>query len=165
MDAAVTPCPDTRRHTRRSLDGETHAAAATQWQTAAPGSAGQARRLLKASLRPRSAESSPRFLGLPFLPLLVRLPRRSLPLVKPRAVRVHLLHLGRGRVRAAARGFVAPGRRAPAGLDAVVGVVGHLELRLAVHDVAKGELPLGAVAPHILELARPELLIEARLER
>src|SRR5215831_13636088 len=54
-------------------------------------------------------------------------PRCPAPLVEPGAVFTHLLALRCRRVALAGRGLVALGRRAPTQLDAVVGVVRHLE--------------------------------------
>src|SRR5947209_8283934 len=55
-------------------------------------------------------------------------PRWPAPLVEPGAVFAHLLALRCRRVALAGRGLVALGRRAPTQLDAVVGVVRHLEV-------------------------------------
>src|SRR4051812_37229116 len=59
------------------------------------------------------------------------------PLVEPGAVFAHLLALGCWRVALAGRGLVALGRRAPTQLDAVVGVVRHLEVDRTVDHVAQ----------------------------
>src|SRR6266699_3164049 len=55
-------------------------------------------------------------------------PRWPAPLVEPGAVFAHLLALRCRRVALAVRSLVALGRRAPTQLDAVVGVVRHLEV-------------------------------------
>src|SRR5438046_10690035 len=56
--------------------------------------------------------------------------RRTAPLVEPGAVFAHFRALCGGRVPLAGRRLVAPLRRAPAQLDAVVEIIGHLERRL-----------------------------------
>ncbi len=63
-------------------------------------------------------------------------PRWAAPLVEPDAVFAHLLALRCRRVALAGRGLVALGRRAPTQLDAVVGVVRHLEVYRTVNHVA-----------------------------
>src|SRR5690348_16994470 len=78
-------------------------------------------------------------------------PRWPAPLVEPGAVFAHLLALRCRRVALAGRGLVALGRRAPTQLDAVVGVVRHLEIDRTVDHVAQRERPRGAVAARIRE--------------
>src|SRR4051812_9226305 len=84
-------------------------------------------------------------------------PRWPAPLVEPGAVFAHLLALRCRRVTLAGRGLVALGRRAPTQLDAVVGVVRHLEVYRTVDHVAQRKRPRGAVAARIRELARRQL--------
>src|SRR6266702_8363528 len=91
-------------------------------------------------------------------------PRWPAPLVEPRAVFAHLLALRCRRVALAGRGLVALGRRAPTQLDAVVGVVRHLEIDRTVDHVAQRERPRGAVAARIRELARRQLGREDALQ-
>ncbi len=54
--------------------------------------------------------------------------------------------------------------RPPAGLDAVVGVVGRLERGGPIDDVAERELPARSVRARVLERAKAQLLLEASLE-
>src|SRR5499433_3426276 len=91
-------------------------------------------------------------------------PRWPAPLVEPGAVFAHLLALRRRRVALAGRGLVALGRRAPTQLDAVVGVVRHLEVDRTVDHVAQCERPRRAVTARIGELARRQLGREHALQ-
>src|SRR6266568_203729 len=84
-------------------------------------------------------------------------PRWPAPLVEPGAVFAHLLALRCRRVALAGRSLIALRRRAPTQLDAVVGVVRHLEIDRTVDHVAQRERPRGAVAARIRELARRQL--------
>src|SRR6516165_4816810 len=79
------------------------------------------------------------------------------PLVEPGAVFAHPLALRCRRVALAGRSLVALRRRAPTQLDAVVGVVCHLEIDRTVDHIAQRECPRGAVAARIRELARRQL--------
>ena len=63
-------------------------------------------------------------------------PAVAAPLVEPGAVFTHVLALRRRRVALAGRGLVALARRAPTQLDAVVGVVRHLESHRTIDHVA-----------------------------
>src|SRR3954470_7072883 len=80
-------------------------------------------------------------------------PRWPAPFVEPGAVFAHLLALRCRRVTLAGRGLVALGRRAPTQLDAVVGIVRHLEVYRTIDHVAQRERPNGAVAARIRQLA------------
>src|SRR5262245_17071033 len=76
------------------------------------------------------------------------------PLVEQGAIFAHPLALRCRRVALAGRSLVALRRRAPTQLDAVVGVVCHLEIDRTVDHIAQRECPRGAVAARIRELAR-----------
>src|SRR6516225_8658473 len=91
-------------------------------------------------------------------------PRWPAPLMEPGAVFAHLLALRRRRVALAGRSLVALGRRAPTQLDAVVGVVRHLEVDRTVDHVAQRERPRGAITARIRELARRQLGREDALQ-
>src|SRR6516165_2375222 len=91
-------------------------------------------------------------------------PRWPAPLVEPGAVFAHLLALRCRRVALAGRSLVALGRRAPTQLDAVVGVVRHLEIDRTVDHVAQRERPRGAITARIRELARRQLGREHALQ-
>ncbi len=85
------------------------------------------------------------------------LPRRPAPLIEPRAVLRHLRALRPRCIPLARRRLLALLRRAPAQLDAVVHVVGHLEIRRAVDHILDRERPGGAIGARIRELARRKL--------
>src|SRR5438270_9523676 len=79
--------------------------------------------------------------------------RWATPLVEPGAVLRHFGALPRWRTPPAGRRFLALLRRTPAQLDAVVGVIGHLERYGAVHHVLERERPCGAVAARVGKFA------------
>src|SRR6202000_804787 len=76
--------------------------------------------------------------------------RRPVPLLKPDAIfRRHLGALRRRRATFAGRGFLAVFRGPPAQFDAVIRVVGHLEIGGACEHVLEGQCPRRAVAAGI----------------
>src|SRR5690606_19780170 len=78
-------------------------------------------------------------------------PRRPPPLREPLAVALHARALRLRRTTPARARLLAARRRAPAHLDAVVGVVRHLERTRAREHVGERQRPLRSVAAHVGE--------------
>src|SRR5690606_33360456 len=92
------------------------------------------------------------------------LPCRAVSVTEPAT---ELLHPGALLVGRAARAPGHLGRAsggAPAYLDAIVGVAGHLEARGALDDVAEAELDRASVAAHVGEASAVELAGKGGLE-
>src|SRR6185437_2215971 len=81
----------------------------------------------------------------------------STTLVEPRPVLLHFCALGRRSVPLARRGLIAPVGRAPSELDAVIRIVGQLEIGRPVEHVFERERPCGTVAASVRKLPRRKL--------
>src|SRR4051794_14575906 len=89
--------------------------------------------------------------------------RRTLASRKPVAVARHLRALLGRSVPPAARKLRGISRGTPAKLGAIVRVIGHLERRSALDDIAEREALLAAIRARVAERAPDELALEQRV--